>query len=192
LQSNDQSGLVLHVGSFSKSLMPGIRIGYIAATPQLISRLVATKQANDLCSPPLLQRALAIFLQRGGFAAHLRRVIPRYRERRDALLAALSHSFPSHVRWTTPRGGFCSWVALPPGVSVTDLYLAAINRGVAFTPGDVFFSSPTVRPFLRLAFSIQPPAAIDESVRILGDLLYSHLHRRSTNPFTTADCVPLV
>ncbi|MFO7170343.1 MAG: PLP-dependent aminotransferase family protein, partial [Chloroflexota bacterium] len=127
LRASDPDGLVLYLSSFSKSLFPGARIGYIVATPQLIGRLAMAKQASDLCSSPLLQRALAIFIQRGWMAAHLRRVIPRYRERRDALLTAMARHFPAGVRWTTPAGGFCSWVTLPPGVAPTDLYMAAIE-----------------------------------------------------------------
>ena len=192
LKADDQDGLVVHIGSFSKSLLPGLRIGYIAATPELIGRLVTAKQANDLCSPPLLQHALALFLQHGRLAAHLRRVIPRYRERCDALLMAMSQHFPSGVRWTTPQGGFCSWVALPPGISITDLYLAAVERGVAFAPGDVFFSGPAPRPYMRLAFATQPPEVIYEAIQILGDVLNMQLTRRAFKAPTIADYVPLV
>ncbi|HNP73199.1 MAG TPA: PLP-dependent aminotransferase family protein, partial [Kouleothrix sp.] len=78
LRADDSAGLVLNIGGFSKSLLPGARIGYVAAAPQFIGRLVAAKQADDLCSPPLMQRALALFIQHGWLAAHLRRALPRY------------------------------------------------------------------------------------------------------------------
>jgi 2-aminoadipate transaminase len=192
LKADDHDGLVLHIGSFSKSLLPGARIGYIAAAPQLIRRLVAAKQADDLCSPPLLQRALALFLQHGRLTTHLRRVIPLYRERRDALITAMAWHFPSALRWTTPQGGFCSWVALPAGVSTTDLYMAAVERGVAFAPGDVFFSGPAPRPYIRLAFATQPPDVIGEAIKILGSVLNTQLTQRSYTAPAMADCVPLV
>jgi DNA-binding transcriptional MocR family regulator len=192
LKADDQDGLVIHIGSFSKSLLPGVRVGYIAAAPELIARLVVSKQANDLCSPLLLQRTLALFLQHGRMAAHLRRVIPRYRERRDALLGAMSRCFPSGLRWTAPHGGFCSWVALPPGISTTELYLAAIERGVAFAPGDMFFSGPAPRPYVRLAFATQPPDVIHEAIQILSDVLGTHLTRRSFKAPAIGDYVPLV
>jgi GntR family transcriptional regulator / MocR family aminotransferase len=192
LKADDPDGLVVHIGSFSKSLLPGVRVGYIAAAPELVGRLVVVKQAADLCSPLLLQRALALFLQHGRLTTHLRRVIPRYRERRDALLGAMSRYFPSGLRWTTPRGGFCSWVALPPGISTTDLYLAAIERGVAFAPGDVFFSGPAPRPYMRLVFATQPPDVIHEAIQILGDVLSMHLTRRSFKALAITDYVPLV
>jgi 2-aminoadipate transaminase len=192
LQADDSAGLVIHVGSFSKSLLPGVRIGYVAAAPDLIARLVVAKQADDLCSPPLLQRAMALFLQHGRLPAHLRRAIPRYRERRDALLAALAQHFPAGLRWTAPQGGFCSWVALPPGVSTTELYLAAVERGVAFAPGDVFFSGPAPRPYMRLAFATQQPEVIHEAIQILGEVLSVQLARRSFRAPAVADYVPLV
>jgi len=192
LKANDRAGLVLHMSSFSKSLWPGARIGYVAAAPNIIRRLVAAKQASDLCSPPLLQRALALFIQHGWLAAHLRRAIPRYRDRRDALLAAMSRYFPSGLRWTSPSGGFCSWVALPPGISTTELYLAAVERGVAFAPGDVFFAGPAPRPYIRLAFSTQPPELIGEAVKLLGQVLSAQLARRPFTAPSVADCVPLV
>jgi 2-aminoadipate transaminase len=192
LKANDPNGLVLHLSSFSKLLLPGARIGYVVAAPHMISRIVAAKQADDLCSPPLLQRALALFIQHGWLASHLRRVIPRYRERRDALMTAMAQYFPSGIRWTTPHGGFCSWVALPPNISIADLYLAAAERGVAFAPGDVFFAERPPQPYIRLAFSSLPPELISEAIQILGQTIGSHLTRRSFVAPPLADCMPLV
>lgn len=192
LKADDRSGLVLSLGSFSKSMLPGARVGYIAGAPHLISRLVAAKQADDLCSPPLLQRALALFVQHGWLSGHLRRVIPQYRERRDALMAALDQHFPSGLRWTTPHGGFCSWVELPLGASTADLYLAAVERGVAFAPGDVFFAGPAPRPYLRLSFSSLTPELIGEATQILGQVIGAHMTRRRFTTPALADCLPLV
>lgn len=192
LKAADRSGLVITISSFSKSLIPGARIGYVVAAPAVVSRLVAAKQADDLCSPPLLQRALALFVQHGWLASHLRRALPQYRERRDALLNSMARHFPSGVRWTVPRGGFCSWVALPPGTSVSDLYLAAFERGVGFAPGDVFFAQPHQPPFMRLSFSSLPPELIDEGTKILGQLIGMQANRRIFVPTPLADCVPLV
>jgi DNA-binding transcriptional MocR family regulator len=192
LKADDPAGVVLHIGSFSKSVLPGARCGYVVAAAHLIGRLAAAKQADDLCSPPLLQRAMALFIQRGWLTSHLRRAIPRYRERRDALMYAMARHFPSGLRWTTPRGGFCSWVTLPPGLSAADLYLAALERGVAFAPGDVFFARPGPQPHIRLSFSSLPPESISEATQVLGQLFSAHLVRRSFTAPPLADCVPLV
>lgn len=192
IKASDRTGQVLMISSFSKALIPGVRIGYIVAGPQFLDRLVMAKQADDLCSPPLLQRALALFIQHGWLAAHLRRAIPRYRERRDALLTAMARSFPSGIHWTTPRGGLCTWVTLPAGTSVTDLYLAAIERGVGFAPGDVFFIDPPAQPFMRLSFSTLPPELITEAAQILGQLISVQTTRRAFMVPPLAECVPLV
>jgi DNA-binding transcriptional MocR family regulator len=192
LKADDRSGLVINVSSFSKSALPGARCGYIVAAPHLASRLAAAKQADDLCSPPLLQRAMALFIQHGWFAAHLRRVIPQYRERRDALMNAMARHFPSGVRWTSPRGGFCSWVELPRGVSTADLYLAAVERGVAFAPGDVFFAGTPPQPFIRLSFSSLTPELIGEAMHILGQVISAHLTHRAFSGASPADWVPLI
>lgn len=192
LKRDDPGDLVIYVSSLSKMLLPGARVGYAVATPSLIARLATVKQAHDLCSPALIQRALAIFIQHGWLTSHVRRIIPRYRERRDALLGAMARSFPSNLRWTEPHGGFCSWVSLPPEVSTTDLYLAAVERGAAFAPGDVFFVNTAPRPHMRLSFSSQQPEVIAEAIAILGELLGSQLVRRTLTRMPSNDVLPLV
>lgn len=192
LRARAPGGQVIYLSSFSKAALPGARVGYIVADLALVKRIVTAKQADDLCSPTLIQRALALFIERGHFAAHLRRVIPQYRERRDALLDAMARSFPSSLRWTLPAGGFSIWVALPPGASATDLYLAAIERGVAFAPGDFFFAGPPPAPYMRLSFSAHPPETLREVTRTIGSLLGNHLHRRSFTVPPVERYLPLV
>jgi DNA-binding transcriptional MocR family regulator len=192
LYAEDRTGLVLHLSSFSKMLLPGVRIGYIAAAPHWMGRLLLAKQTNDLCSPPLLQRAIAIFVQRGWLTNHLRRTLPRYQERRNVMLTALGRYFPAETRWTEPDGGFTIWVTLPQSVSTTELYLASIERGVAFVPGDVFFAGPAPHPYMRLAFSVAAPDVIVEAIRTIGELLGSHAVRRARVRETPGDYVPLV
>jgi DNA-binding transcriptional MocR family regulator len=192
LKSADRSGQVIYLNSFSKSLMPGLRMGYVVAAPALIGRLVHLRQAQDLCSPPLTQRALAIFIEQGWWHGHIKRMLPHYRERRDALLRAMTRFFPAGVTWTRPDGGFACWVTLPPTISVTELYLNAINRGVAFTPGAVFSTAPEQQPHLRLCFSAEPPDRLADAVAIIGGLLRERGggYGRPTPPL--ADYVPVV
>jgi hypothetical protein len=136
---------------------------------------------------------MAIFIQRGWLQSHLRRVLPHYRERRDALLTALVRYFPSGARWNEPRGGFSVWVKLPHGISTTDLYLAGIERGAAFVPGDVFYASGRApQPSMRLAFSLCSPEVITEAVRIFGDLLNTHAVRLTRTREIPNDYVPIV
>jgi len=104
----------------------------------------------------------------------------------------MARYFPSELRWTTPQGGFCSWVTLPPGSSTIDLYLAGVDRGVAFAPGDVFFAGPAPQPYIRLAFSSLTPELIDEAIQVLGQVFSTHMARRAFTAPALSDCVPLV
>ncbi|MCG8346150.1 MAG: PLP-dependent aminotransferase family protein [Chloroflexales bacterium] len=192
LKSNDRSGRVIYLSSFSKCLMPGLRIGYAIAAPDFVRRMALVRQASDLCSPPLTQRALAIFLEEGWLHSHIKRMLPRYHERRDALLHAMKRFFPSDVAWTWPRGGFACWVKLPSGSSVTDLYLRAIARGVAFAPGEVFKAEASNQSHLRLCFGAEPPERIAEAIAVLGSLLREHQAHQPHPPTKLHEYVPLV
>lgn len=192
LKAEDRGGRVIYLSSFSKSLMPGLRIGYMVAPPALIKDLVQRRQAQDICSPLLTQRALAIFIEQGWWHAHMRRMLPRYRERRDTLLRGMERHFPMGVSWTRPRGGFSCWVSLPPGISVTELYMSAVARGVAFAPGEVFHADAAAGPHLRLCFAAEPPERIAEAVVALGALLRERGGSRTLSAPSLGDYVPVV
>jgi DNA-binding transcriptional MocR family regulator len=172
-------GHVIYLNSFSKFLLPGIRIGYLVAPRRLRERLVRTKQSADLFTSSLLQRALAEYLQRGLLEPHLQRVLRVYRERRDAMLAGLARHLPHGTRWTQPRGGLCLWLTLPEPISAAPLYLSAIDYGVAFAVGSVFFPQSPADSSLRLNFAAHSPSQIDEGLRRLGGAVREQL-RRST------------
>jgi DNA-binding transcriptional MocR family regulator len=178
LKSRDTAGRVIHLGSFSKILTPGLRLGYLVAQEEQLGPLLAAKRSADLHCSPLLQRALADYLGRGQLAGHLRSVRELYRERRDAMKKALQRSCPRDIEWTTPNGGLCFWLALPPGINGADVYSEAIERGVGVTLGSVFFPQPPRSAYIRLCFAAQTPAAIERGISILGDLLTDHLRRR--------------
>lgn len=192
LKADDRAGQVLYMSSFSKNLMPGLRMGYVVAPPATIRQLVRLRQAQDICSSPLTQRALAIFIEQGWLHSHLRRMLPRYRERRDAMLRAMERHFPMGVTWTHPRGGFSTWVTLPPGLPVMELYLAAIGRGVAFAPGQVFSASDESSPHLRLCFGAEPPERIAEAIATLGALIRERGGARALPASDPGDYVPVV
>jgi 2-aminoadipate transaminase len=132
-------------------------------------RFVAVKQTTDLLTSPLNQRALHSYLESGHLAEHLDRVRAAYRERRDAMLAAVEKHFPAEASWRCPEGGMYLWVTMPtPGPNATDLYLAAINYNVAFAIGSVFSASGSFTHTLRLSFVTQSPPNIEEGIRRLG------------------------
>lgn len=192
LKANDHTGHVIYLGSVSKNLMPGLRIGYTVASPALVQRLVIARQTQDLCSSPLTQRALATFIEQGWMHSHIKRMLPHYRERRDALLRAMECFFPDGVTWTLPRGGFSCWVTMPATISVKELYLSAIAREVAFAPGEVFASTSDDHSHLRLCFGAESPERITEAIATLGTLLRERFARQPGASTTLRDYIPLV
>ncbi|MCC0079869.1 MAG: PLP-dependent aminotransferase family protein [Rhodobacter sp.] len=163
----------LYCGSFSKSLSPGLRVGWICAAKPVISRLVLMKQAADLHSPTLNQIATDR-VARAEFDAHTARIRAAYRARRDAMLAALSRYMPAGVRWTRPEGGMFVWLTLPDGLDGADLLARSLaTEKVAFVPGRAFFADGSNGNTLRLSFSCADEAMIDEGMKRLGRLLRS-------------------
>ncbi|MGD9099453.1 MAG: PLP-dependent aminotransferase family protein [Anaerolineae bacterium] len=185
LRALDRAGNVVHVSTFSKSLMPGPRVGFVLTRGPLLERLIALKRRTDLGTSGLIQRALQVYMGEGRWRAHTRRVSRVYRRRRDAMVAAMERYFPSQAHWSTPQGGFFVWVRLPLGVSIHDLYLAAIERGVAFAPGPLFFPGEPPYPALRLSFSQEPPERILQGIERLGRALREVLSREP--PVETTD-----
>ncbi len=190
LKAADRAGLVIYLDSVSKVLLPGLRIGCVVAPLPLREQLMSLRRANDLTGPTLLHRALADFIHKGRLKAHIRRMIPIYRERRDALMNAMQYWMPAGVTWTRPVGGFCCWVTLPGVDALDDLYQAALRRGVVFTPGEVFLAEPDSYHHMRLCFGAQSPEMIRDSVALLGGLLRERIGwgARRLNP----DWAPLV
>jgi 2-aminoadipate transaminase len=164
-----QSDEVVYVDSFTYNLTPGFRLGYVRAPEAVTSRLVRRSTAMTLAPSPILQVPLAGFLAKGRLDSHLKRVVPEYRRRRDALLRSLHLRMPRGTSWTTPQGGFALWVQLPAG-NYVDLYDAALAKGVAFTPSEILLLHPDPSR-LRLAFGCQAPEAIDAAVAILAKLV---------------------
>lgn len=192
LKALDQTGTVVHISSFSKTFMPGLRLGYVVAPPPLHQNLLTMRRANDLCSPPLLQRTLAHFLANRGLPKHLRRVLPIYRERRDALLAAMQRHMPNGVTWTRPAGGYCCWVTLPRHYALGNLYQLALNEGLVFAPGDVFLAQPSTEYHLRLCFGSQSADTIRSGIEILGQLIRERLQYTEPRNPEPSDWTPLV
>ncbi len=152
----DTENRVIYLSSFSKSLMPGLRTGFILMPEALQTRLLSLRRANDLCGPALTHRALAHFMRDGGLKRHLKRVLPIYRERRDALLAALASEMPPGVTWTHPEGGFCTWVTMPRLFASGQLYRQALENGFAFTPGEAYMLDEPNRNLCACALAARP------------------------------------
>ncbi len=171
LRSLDKDGHVVYAGSFSKTFLPGLRVGYLVASGHIFRRLLSAKQTDDLHTSPLLQLALAHYMANGQLAQHIQRMCAVYRERRDVMLEAMARHLPEHTRWTIPQGGLCLWVTLNPPVPTTRLYLKAIEHGVAFALGSVFYPDGQTGSHFRLNFSAHSPETVREGVRRLGKTL---------------------
>ncbi len=161
----------LYCGSFSKSLSPGLRLGWICASAEVISRLVLIKQASDLNSPVLNQEAMARVAE-NVFEAHTAKTNAVYKSRRDAMLAALERHMPAGVSWTRPEGGMFIWMTLPEGMDAATLLETSIETvRVAFVPGRAFHPDGTGANTLRLSFSCNDYQKIEEGISRLGRLI---------------------
>lgn len=160
----------IYCGSFSKTLAPGLRVGYIVAAAPVIRRLVLMKQASDLHSSTINQMVVAHVVERG-FDAQVAKLRATYGKRRDAMLAALERHMPEGVRWTRPEGGMFVWVTLPAGMDGAQLLARSIEtEKVAFVPGQAFHADGSGANTLRLSFSCADDATIEEGISRLGRL----------------------
>ena len=161
----------IYCGSFSKSLAPGLRVGWVCAAKPVIGRLVLMKQAADLHSSTLSQIATHRVASQI-FDAHTARLRATYGARRDRMLAALARELPAGISYTRPEGGMFIWLTLPEGMDGAALLARAIaEQRVAFVPGGAFFADGSNRNTLRLSFSCASEAQIDEGIARLGRLL---------------------
>lgn len=178
-----RNGNVFGLGTFSKLLAPGLRIGWVSASTDLITRMTQLKSDGGTC--PMTQRMIVEFCRAGGLAAHALKVRHAYREQRDALLAALGEHLPE-ITTSVPDGGYYLWASLPPHLDAADLARAAAARGVEILPGSLFYAgaanaaSDNQRPprnHLRLAYSSEPVDRIREGIVRLADAYHEIIGR---------------
>jgi 2-aminoadipate transaminase len=170
--------VVIQAGTFSKTFFPGVRLGWAAAPPEVITQLVTAKQNSDQCSGALGQRMLEEY----GRAGHMDRQLVASRalyERRAALMGqALAEYMPAGTTWTTPRGGFFTWVTAPDGIDTVALSAAARSRKVAYVPGQPFYPGQGGTSQLRLAYSRVDDDLIGEGAQRLGGLIQTALEEK--------------
>jgi len=168
LRALDQTGIVLYASGYSKTVVPGTRIGYLICTEQLYTRISQVKRAADVCTPGLNQRAMAELLQNGQLAAHLEKVRHACKYRRDALLNSLERFTNGQWRWIIPTGGLYVWVELPnTGPTAAELLLHANDLGVDFALGTSFSPTGAWPYHMRLNFTSSSPRILGEGVRRL-------------------------
>lgn len=173
LKAQDDSNHVIHLGSFSKTLAPGLRVGYVVAGEGALEALADAKQTADLHTSTLVQRAVDAYLESGDLNDQLQRLRAVSAERRNATLAAIYRSLPKEVAWWAPEGGPFIWLRLPEDLSAVTAYMAALEHGVAFAIGAGFFPDRVDRGYIRLNFAAPRPEETEEGLRRLGAALAS-------------------
>jgi 2-aminoadipate transaminase len=176
IKADDAGGRVIYLSSFSKTLAPGFRVGWMVAPAALIDRFETAKQAGDLATGSLDQRIACEAVQRGIVDRLAPRLRAGYRSRRDTLLASLRSRLGGRVSCETPHGGFFVWATLPPGENDEDLLARALDEGLIFVGGSAFFIDGSGHDTIRLAFSAAPEEQLDEGVARLARAL-DHCNR---------------
>jgi 2-aminoadipate transaminase len=175
VQNGKYTGNVIYFSTFSKILSPGLRLAWVIAPDEVISKLVLAKQGTDLHTATFNQ-VVAYEVSRGGFLdQHVKHICDVYRERRDVMLESLEEYMPEGVTWTRPQGGLFLWVRVPESCDTTKMFPAAVRNKVAYVPGDSFHPNGGVFNTMRLNFSYCKPEIIVEGIARLGRMLKEEL-----------------
>jgi 2-aminoadipate transaminase len=173
------TGNIIYLSTFSKTLAPGLRVAWIVAPPDVISRLVQIKQGADLHSATFNQMVIYEVAKDGFIDEHIKLLRDVYRKRRDVMLGALDRYMPPEVEWTQPQGGLFLWAHFPANVDIQKLFDEAVRHNVAFVPGSAFYTTPNPPPTARLNFSTTNEDLIVEGVKRLSDAVKHILHDAS-------------
>ncbi len=182
LASLERSGRVIYLNTFSKTLVPAVRVGYLCAPAHLVRRLSELKEMTDLSQSLILQAAIAEFMERGYFDAHVTALRETYRRRMERVLERLEATLPAEAAFSRPDGGLCVWVDLPPHVDVQRLFEHLRGRGVLVSPGSLYQPFASGRNGIRLCVAAEPEERLDAAFAILGRELGEVLRRPPPTP----------
>jgi 2-aminoadipate transaminase len=167
----DGGDYVIYLGTFSKILSPGIRLGWCCAPPPVMEKVVLGKQAADLCTSTLTQYFVSEYFDEGRWREYIGSLTGIYRSRRDAMLDALERYFPNQAEWTEPAGGLFVWATLPDYIDTADLLAKALRDDVAFVPGSAAYADGRGSSSMRLNFSGSDENEIREGIRRIGKVV---------------------
>ncbi len=176
----DEADGVIYLGSFSKTFSPGMRVGWALAPHAVREKLVLAQESATLCPPSFSQMAVSAYLTQHDWLGQIKQLREMYRERRDAMLDALSDLMPAACSWTVPHGGFFVWLTLPPGIDAKAMLPRAVTARVAYVPGTAFYADGFGSSHLRLSFCYPTPQRIREGVRRLAGVLEAEMELRET------------
>lgn len=171
LKALDQRGNVLYLNTFSKFLFPGLRIGWLYAPMDVIKHLSIKKQMTDLHANSIGQWLIKEYLENNDVQIHIKNIINAYKEKRNAMLDALIKYAPNDIKWNVPEGGFYVWCELPDTINHRSLWVKSIDAGVAYVPGDTFFSGKQGQNYIRLSFSTPLVEEIDSGIQRLMQVI---------------------
>jgi DNA-binding transcriptional MocR family regulator len=175
----DDPDRVVYLGSFSKTFAPGFRVGWALAPHAVREKLVLAQESSTLCPPTFSQLAVSAYLADFDWQAQVKDFTQMYRERRDAMLAALAEHLPAGSQWTMPGGGFYVWVTLPEGLDAKAMLPRAVTARVAYVPGTAFYADGFGSRCLRLSYCFPTPERIREGVRRLGAVIAEEMELRA-------------
>ena len=175
----DSEGRVIYLGSFSKILSPGFRVGWVAAEPQIIRKLEIVKQRRDLHTNGLCQYVAAEYIRKGYLAQHIPKIRAYYKPKLEAMLNALEEYMPEGFEWTKPSGGMFVWVTGPSNINTTSMLDRAVENGVVYVPSEAFYPDRSVKNAMRLDFTFVSKEEIIEGVKRLAKTCKEELSRSS-------------
>ncbi|MEK3720696.1 aminotransferase-like domain-containing protein [Paenibacillus sp. FSL H8-0034] len=184
LQSLDTEGRVLHLGTFSKTFCPGLRMGWTAADSAIIPKLVLLKQGADLQASTISQRQLDAYLETYDLSEQIVKIVEVYRKRRDTMMEALRREMPADVRFNIPSGGLFTWLELAPELNARDLLVRCLDHNVAFVPGGSFYPNGGHENTLRLNYSNMTEERIIEGIARLGKVLREYTAELQASPLS--------
>ncbi|MGL5206934.1 MAG: PLP-dependent aminotransferase family protein [Acidaminococcaceae bacterium] len=171
LKSMDTKGLVMFLGTFSKIFCPGLRLGWVAAVPDVLSEFVKIKQSADLHTSNFDQGLADAYIENYDLDAHVEKIKALYKHRRDLIIESMKKMMPEGVTWTHPEGGLFLWLTFPQGVSAAQVFLKCIEKNVAGVTGDAFFPNGKTDRNMRINYSNMPDEKIVEGIRRMSEAI---------------------
>ena len=171
IKSYDTDGRVIFLGTFSKTFTPGLRLGWVCASDEILNKYILVKQGADLQSSTISQMELNTFLEMYDLDAHVENIKAVYKKRRDLMLETIKATFPPEAKFTYPEGGLFTWVELPEHIDTKELMVKAVEKKVAFVPGGSFYANGGHENTMRLNYSNMPDEKIVEGIKRLAEVI---------------------